>query len=128
MPKTKGKRAASIPLGPRMLEILREQLASHESAWVWPGRDGRAYRVTSANQMLQRACVRAKIRPLTWHQMGRHTFGTRAVQRGDIRTVKEAMGHSSVTVTERYTQAVAGRLRSLFEGGESHGMDTDITV
>lgn len=101
-----------------MVELLREQLESHQSEWVWPGRDGTPYRVTSANQMLKRACERAKIRILTWHKL-RHTFGTRAVQRSDIRTVKEAMGHSSVTVTERYTKAVASRVRALFESGET---------
>lgn len=116
IPKAKGKKSLSIPLSPRMVELLREQLASHASPWVWPGRDGEPYRVTSANQMLKRACARAGIRILSWHKL-RHTFGTRAVQRADIRTVQEAMGHSSVTVTERYTKVTGQRIRELFEGG-----------
>lgn len=116
IPTTKSGKPKYIPLSPRLVELLREQLASHQSPWVWPGRDGHPYRVTSANQMLKRACERAGIRILTWHKL-RHTFGTRAVQRADIRTVKEAMDHSSVTVTERYTRTNATRIRALIESG-----------
>ena len=48
------------------------------------------------------ACERAKIEGVTWHTL-RHTFASRLVNRGvDIVTVKELLGHSSITVTMRY--------------------------
>lgn len=51
---------------------------------------------------LQLACRRAGISGVTWHTL-RHTFASRLVSRGvDIVTVKELLGHSTVTVTMRY--------------------------
>ena len=39
---------------------------------------------------------------MTWHTL-RHTFASRLVNRGvDIVTVKELLGHSSISVTMRY--------------------------
>ena len=49
------------------------------------------------------ACKKAGIEGVTWHTL-RHTFASRLVDRGvDIVTVKELLGHSSITVTMRYT-------------------------
>ena len=51
------------------------------------------------------ACIRAKIVGLRFHDL-RHTFATRLVQNGvDLITVKQLLGHSTVTVTERYTHS-----------------------
>ena len=48
------------------------------------------------------ACKKAGISGVTWHTL-RHTFASRLVSRGeDIVTVKELLGHSTVTVTMRY--------------------------
>jgi integrase len=50
----------------------------------------------------QLACKKAGISGVTWHTL-RHTFASRLVNRGvDIVTVKELLGHSTVTVTMRY--------------------------
>jgi len=49
------------------------------------------------------ACRKAGISGVTWHTL-RHTFASRLVNRGaDIVTVQELLGHSTVTVTMRYT-------------------------
>ncbi|HEV2289717.1 MAG TPA: tyrosine-type recombinase/integrase, partial [Candidatus Acidoferrales bacterium] len=49
------------------------------------------------------ACKKAGVEGVTWHTL-RHTFASRLVERGvDIVTVKELLGHSSITVTMRYT-------------------------
>jgi integrase len=119
IPDTKSGHPHYIPLSPELVTLLREQMDSHEHELVWPGRNGGLYHINSANQMIQRACVRAGIRVLNWHAATRHTFGKRAVERSDIRTVKEAMGHSSVTVTERYTRLNADRIRKLIEDGSA---------
>lgn len=48
------------------------------------------------------ACQKAGIEGVTWHTL-RHTFASRLVNRSvDIVTVKELLGHSSITVTMRY--------------------------
>ncbi len=54
---------------------------------------------------LENACEGAKIEGVTWHTL-RHTFASRLLERGaDIITVKELLGHSTVTVTMRYTHS-----------------------
>jgi integrase len=51
---------------------------------------------------LKKACRRAALEGITWHTF-RHTFASRLTRAGaDIVTVKELLGHSSVTVTMRY--------------------------
>lgn len=48
------------------------------------------------------ACRKAEISGVTWHTL-RHTFASRLVNSGvDIVTVKELLGHSSISVTMRY--------------------------
>jgi integrase len=48
------------------------------------------------------ACEKAEISDVTWHTL-RHTFASRLVNSGvDIVTVKELLGHSSISVTMRY--------------------------
>jgi site-specific recombinase XerD len=54
---------------------------------------------------LQLAWEKAKISGVTWHTL-RHTFASSLLERGaDIMTVKELLGHSTVTVTMRYTNS-----------------------
>jgi integrase len=49
------------------------------------------------------ACRKSGIEGVTWHTL-RHTFASRLVTRGvDIVTVQQLLGHSTVTVTMRYT-------------------------
>src|SRR6266478_5612413 len=49
------------------------------------------------------ACRKAGIKGVTWHTL-RHTFPSRLLERGaDIVTVQQLLGHSTVTVTMRYT-------------------------
>ena len=50
----------------------------------------------------QLACKKAGLSDVTWHTL-RHTFASRLVKRGvDIVTVKELLGHSTITVTMLY--------------------------
>ena len=54
---------------------------------------------------LRLACKNAEVTGVTWHTL-RHTFALRLLGRGvDIMTVKELLGHSTVTVTMRYTHS-----------------------
>ena len=51
---------------------------------------------------LKKACRNAGIEGVTWHTF-RHTFASRLTRAGvDLVTVKELLGHSSVSVTMRY--------------------------
>jgi integrase len=61
------------------------------------------------------ACSKAKISAVTWHTL-RHTFASRLVNSGvDIVTVKELLGHSSLSVTMRYAHTNIDSKRTAVE-------------
>lgn len=67
--------------------------------------------VTTVKHSFTTACRRAIITGLRFHDL-RHTFASRLVEGGvDIITIKELLGHSSVTITERYTHPNHGLKR-----------------
>src|SRR5215469_5165459 len=74
------------------------------------------------------ACKKAGISGVTWHTL-RHTFASRLVDRGvDIVTVKELLGHSSITVTMRYTHTNLESKRAAVEKLLQNGCDKTVTV
>jgi integrase len=67
------------------------------------------------------ACSKAKIEGVTWHTL-RHTFASRLVNSGvDIVTVKELLGHSSITVTMRYAHTNFDSKRAAVEKLDGFG-------
>ena len=73
------------------------------------------------------ACKKAGISGVTWHTM-RHTFASRLVNRGvDIVTVKELLGHSSLSVTIRYAHTNFDTKRAAVEKLDGFG-DNLVTV
>jgi len=46
---------------------------------------------------------------MRWYEATRHTFGSQwVINGGSLETLREMMGHSSVTVTERYAHLIPG--------------------
>jgi integrase len=73
------------------------------------------------------ACEKAGISDVTWHTL-RHTFASRLVNNGvDIVTVKELLGHSSISVTMRYAHTNIESKRAAVEKLDSFG-DNLVTV
>lgn len=57
-------------------------------------------------------CKRADIKMLRFHDL-RHTFATRLVLKGvDIDSVRKLLGHSSITMTMRYSHPTPEALKS----------------
>jgi integrase len=73
------------------------------------------------------ACEKSGISGVTWHTL-RHTFASRLVNSGvDIVTVKELLGHSSISVTMRYAHTNIESKRAAVE--KLHGFgDNLVTV
>lgn len=60
---------------------------------------------------LQLACKRAGIEPIGWHTL-RHTFATQLVNRGaTLQAVQVLLGHSTVTMTQRYAHMAPETMR-----------------
>jgi integrase len=116
-PKT-GK-TRDVPINAEALKVLQAwNLAKKNEFVFYNPATGKPFVDLKAGFSL--ACEKAEISGVTWHTL-RHTFASRLLDRGvDIITVKELLGHSSVTVTMRYThtnldskRAAVGKLAGL---------------
>ena len=97
----KNGKTREIPLGDDVLAALkRHRHLRGEVVFCQP--DGRMLTKGETRHPLWRACKRAGLRRIGWHVL-RHTFASHLVMRkAPIKAVQELMGHSTVTMTERY--------------------------
>lgn len=98
-PKT-GK-LREVPLNAESHKVLQAWSHNRRNEFVFYNPEtGKPFVDLKAGFLL--ACKKAGITEVTWHTL-RHTFASRLVNRGvDIVTVKELLGHSTITVTMRY--------------------------
>ncbi len=100
----------------RVKAMLETRATATTSAWVFPSRSGKPYVVTSLDHM--HVGVRARLRlpkGFVIHSL-RHTFGTRMGEAGaDAFDIKRLMGHSSVTVSQRYVHPSPEAIERAFE-------------
>jgi integrase len=101
-PKT--QKTQLIPINAEVRRVLEYWALGRKSEFVFYNHEtGKPLVDLSAG--LELACKKAGITGVTWHTL-RHTFASRLLERGvDIMTVKELLGHSTVTVTMRYTHS-----------------------
>ena len=96
-----------------MLEVRSTQT---DSPYVFPCKTGRPYLVTSIDHLHSE--VRHTLRlpkDFVIHSL-RHTFGTRLGEAGaDAFTIMRAMGHSSVTVSQKYVHPTPEAMERAFE-------------
>jgi len=125
----KSGRSRKIPMNEELVRALKER---HEVAgdglYVFAdSRTGKPWGTVKTAFLA--ALRRANIRGLRFHDL-RHTFATRLVAWGvDLLTVKELLGHSSITMTMRYAHPSQENMRRAVElllarSGDGHHMDT----
>jgi integrase len=123
---TKSRRSRSIPLAEQAraeFEGLRRRgRFTGREDFVFCLSDGRHMGDSAARERFIRAQEQAGVRVRRFHDL-RHTFGSLAIRRFDIRAVKEMMGHSSLTTTERYLHSKprpgdSAKLTSIFAVAE----------
>lgn len=103
----------NVPFTSRVRAMLVVRARQVHSALVFPNPDGRAYLVTSLDH--QHGTVRDSLRApkdFVIHSL-RHTYGTRLGEaRADAFEIMRLMGHSSVTVSQRYVHPTPRALES----------------
>ena len=68
--------------------------------------------IKSLRTAFENSCKRANLKSVSFHTL-RHTFATRLVLSGvDIVTVSKLLGHSSITMTMRYSHTTPEALKS----------------
>ena len=88
----------NIPLTERATEVLSKRMAG---VWCFPSRLDKAKHLTNVQKLHERTCkaIGGQFRLYDF----RHTYGSRMAMSGvDLATLKELMGHSSITITMRY--------------------------
>ncbi|MGI5844497.1 MAG: tyrosine-type recombinase/integrase [Candidatus Xenobium sp.] len=101
-----------VPMNQSARDALAVILGGHDSDWVFPAPKASKRKTVPEDQprrgdslykgILVRACKKAGVKNLRWHDL-RHTFCSRLVMLGvDLRTVQELAGHKSILMTQRY--------------------------
>ncbi len=107
----KSSQTRTVPLSARLQTTLTEWKAQTSATGpVFPGATEDALR----GQWI-RVLRDAKVTGLRWHDL-RHTFGTRmALSGASINVLKNIMGHSSITTTQRYLHSTADDARKAID-------------
>jgi integrase len=102
---TKSRRPRSVPLADQasaeLRRLRRRGRFTRREDFVFCRPDGAPLGDSAPRERFIRAQEQAGVRVRRFHDL-RHTFGSLAIRRFDIRAVKEMMGHASLTTTERY--------------------------
>jgi len=105
----KSNRERHVPIADDLYDILRERRKS--TGYVFTHQRGGPFSQFSHLRVLRSAQQRAGLRKIGWHTL-RHTFATHLAGKVPLRTVQELLGHSTITMTMRYSHVSAENLRS----------------
>lgn len=73
--------------------------------------DGRVFVIRENREWFEKAKKEAKIKDLGWHQLSRHTAGSRLAASGaNQKVIQEVLGHATITMSARYTHLSKGHV------------------
>lgn len=120
---TKSRRLRPVPLAEQATaelgQLLRRKRFTSRSDFVFCRPDGGSLDRTAIRKRFVQAQKKAGVRVRRFHDL-RHTFGSLAIQKFDLVAVKDMMGHSKLSTTERYLHSKprpddAAKLTAIFE-------------
>ena len=105
---TKNNSRREIPINQTLMSELKRIPRHLTSPYVFVDSQGRRYK--NVRKSLATALRKAGIKDFTFHDL-RHTFASRLVMAGvDLATVKELLGHATLTMTLRYAHLSPGHM------------------
>ena len=113
--KTKSEKVRFIPINNVLFyELGRLKGENNQSPYVFFNPEtGKPYQDMKTG--FKGALRRAGIEGMRFHDL-RHTFASRLVEKGvDIETVRDLLGHHSITITQRYTHSTDDRKKAAVE-------------
>lgn len=124
LPLTKNGRSRTVHLNQKASEVLQELTISRDdkertknSEYVFPSRQGtRKGRIHDLRIPLKKICTIAGIENFRTHDL-RHTFASLCVSSGaDLYAVQRLLGHSDISMTQRYSHLSASDLQIATQG------------
>ncbi len=113
----KGGKERFVPLGKRAKQVLQRYLSKHRqrSPWLFPSPTQPGKSISPGNVRDHHRRIRTRLGP-DWESFRvhdlRHTFASMLIEKGvPIESVKDLLGHESVTTTEGYVHSNATALR-----------------
>ena len=105
--QSRGQTNREVPVNAKTRRVLDYWALGRKNEFVFYNHEtGRPF--VDLDTGLALACEKAGITGITWHKP-RHTFTTRLLeQAANLATVRQLLGHSSVTVTMRYAHPNLG--------------------
>ena len=113
---TKSHHQRPVPLAPPALDVLHTLHTPEASGYVIPGRRGGKLNGDYVGKCFKKYARLAKLpENVNFHAL-RHTCASWLTMNGvPLRVVQEILGHSSVSVTERYSHLAPGAMRAAVE-------------
>lgn len=108
----KSNRERHVPLADDLYEVLLARRAL--SGYVFTNERGRPFPQRTHLRCLRQVQERAGLKSIGWHTL-RHTFASHLADKVSLRTVQELLGHSTITMTMRYSHVAAPQLRSAID-------------
>lgn len=92
-----------VPMNDAAFNALQAEIRVPGSSLVWPRVDGSTATNGDFGVYFERVLKRAGFRKIGWHTF-RHSFATLLAKTNNVsvNTIKELMGHASITTTQRY--------------------------
>lgn len=109
----KNKRDYYLPLSDRFdISLLSDKLPE---AFAFTNQAGRTYKAENIRRIWHRACMNAGVPHIKLYNGTRHSTATHLLVKaeGNLYLIKEALGHSSVKMTEKYAKFKVETLRRL---------------
>jgi len=105
----------NVPLTNRVVEVLKQRITKAKVQYLFPHRSDPNRPMAEANRGHEQVFRRTELDYFRIYDF-RHTFGSRSAMAGvDLPTLKELMGHSTITITMRYVHPTPEHKREASE-------------